>query len=40
LPLRPAYVDVAVKRWEVAAGKEALLDGAGRSFAAVAAERL
>ena len=40
MELDPAYVDVAVKRWEAAAGKEALLDGAGRSFAAVAAERL
>jgi DNA modification methylase len=39
MELDPAYVDVAIKRWEVAAGKEALLDGAGRSFAAVAAER-
>jgi hypothetical protein len=35
----PAYVDVAVRRWEKATGKEAVLDGDGRSFAEVAAER-
>jgi DNA modification methylase len=39
MELDPVYVDVAVKRWEAAAGKEALLDGDGRSFAAVAAEK-
>ena len=36
----PAYVDVAVRRWEKATGKEAVLDGDGRTFAEVAAERL
>jgi len=35
----PAYVDVAVRRWEKATGKVAVLDGDGRSFAEVAAER-
>ena len=34
------YVDVAVKRWQTAAGKRASLDGDGRSFDEVAAERL
>jgi DNA modification methylase len=37
--LSPAFVDVAVLRWQRYAGKEALLDGDGRSFAAIAAER-
>jgi DNA modification methylase len=37
--LDPAYVDVAVLRWQAFTGKEAVLDGDGRSFAEVAAER-
>ncbi|MBI1291335.1 DNA methylase, partial [bacterium] len=37
--LDPAYVDVTVKRWEVFTGGEAVLEGDGRSFAAIAAER-
>ncbi|HEX5010324.1 MAG TPA: site-specific DNA-methyltransferase [Planctomycetota bacterium] len=37
LELAPAYVDVALRRWETATGKQALLDGKG--YAAVAAER-
>jgi len=32
-------VDVAVLRWEKATGKHAILDGDGRTFAEVAAER-
>lgn len=38
--LDPAYVDVAVDRWQVFTGKEATLDGDGRTFAEVSAERL
>ncbi|WP_103256403.1 site-specific DNA-methyltransferase [Tabrizicola aquatica] len=38
--LDPAYVDVAVERWQAFTGREAVLDGDGRSFAAVRAERL
>lgn len=38
--LEPKYVDVIVKRWQGFAGKEATLDGDGRTFAEVAAERL
>ena len=34
------YVDVAVRRWQMATGKQATLDGDGRSFDAIAAERL
>lgn len=40
IELNPAYVDVIVKRWEAFTGQQATLEGDGRSFAAVAAERL
>ena len=39
MELAPAFVDVAVRRWEVATGKEAVLDGADRTFADMAKER-
>ena len=39
IEITPAYVDVAVLRWQKATGLEATLDGDGRTFAAVAAER-
>src|SRR6185437_4775442 len=38
--LDPLYVDVAVKRWQAFTGKAAALAADGRSFEAVAAERL
>jgi len=38
--LDPAYVDVAVERWQGFTGREAVLEGDGRSFAEVTAERL
>jgi DNA modification methylase len=34
------YVDVAVRRWQTATGKHAVLDGSGRSFEEIADERL
>ncbi len=37
--LLPQYVDVAVERWQAFTGDTARLDGDGRTFAAVAAER-
>ena len=37
--LSPAYVDVAVLRWQAFTGQQAVLDGDGRSFAEVAATR-
>jgi DNA modification methylase len=37
--LSPAFVDVAVTRWEAFTGKQATLEGDGRSFAEVAAAR-
>ena len=40
MEISPAYVDVAVERWQADTGREAILDGDGRTFAAVRAERL
>jgi len=37
--LDPKYVDVVIKRWMTLSGKEATLDGDGRSFEEVALER-
>ncbi|NGM24164.1 site-specific DNA-methyltransferase [Roseomonas stagni] len=37
--LSPAYVDVAVLRWQAFAGQAALLSGDGRSFAEIASAR-
>ena len=37
--LDPAYVDVALLRWQGFTGKEAVLEGDGRSFADVRADR-
>ena len=39
IEIAPAYVDVAVKRWQEFTGQQAVLDGDGRSFDAVAAQR-
>lgn len=38
IELNPAYVDVAVERWQAFTGQEARLDGDGRSFAEVRAD--
>lgn len=40
MELSPAYVDVAVLRWEAFTGQEALLSVRGQSFATIKAERL
>ncbi|MFC3616083.1 DNA methyltransferase, partial [Lutimaribacter marinistellae] len=40
MELDPAYVDVAVRRWEEFTGAAATLDGETRSFADLAAERM
>jgi DNA modification methylase len=40
MEISPAYVDVAVERWQAEVGRDAVLDGDGRSFAAAKAERL
>lgn len=39
IEIDPAYVDVALLRWQAFTGENATLEGAGRSFAEVAAER-
>ncbi len=40
IELSPAYVDVAVKRWEAFTGESATLAGDGRTFADIAPDRL
>ncbi|MES2531940.1 MAG: site-specific DNA-methyltransferase [Pseudomonadota bacterium] len=40
IELDPAYIDVAVKRWQAFTGKLATLDGDGRTFDEIAAERV
>jgi DNA modification methylase len=39
IEISPAFVDVAVRRWEAASGKQATLGGDGRTFAEVAVAR-
>lgn len=39
IELSPAYVDVAVKRWQAFTGQVATLEGDGRSFTEVEHER-
>ena len=40
MEISPAYVDVAVERWQAETGKDAILDNDRRTFAEVRAERL
>jgi DNA modification methylase len=40
IELSPAYVDVGVKRWQDFTGEAAVLDGDGRTFDQIAAERM
>jgi DNA modification methylase len=39
IEIAPAYIDVAVRRWQNFTGQQATLDGDGRSFDQIAAER-
>ena len=39
IELEPKYCDVIIRRWQEFSGAEASLDGDGRTFAAIAAER-
>ena len=39
IELSPAYVDVAVKRWQDFTGQAATLEGDGRTFDEIAASR-
>ena len=40
IEIDPAYVDVSVERWQGYTNQQAILDGDGRTFAEVKAERL
>ena len=40
MEISPAYVDVCIERWQAETGRDAILDGDGRTFAEVKAERL
>ena len=40
MEISPAYVDVAVERWQADTGRDAILDGDGWTFAQVRTERL
>ena len=39
IELDPTYVDVAIQGWEALTGKQAVLEGSGKTFAEVAIER-
>ncbi|MGF1660545.1 MAG: site-specific DNA-methyltransferase [Rubrimonas sp.] len=39
MEISPAYVDVAIERWQADTGRAAVLDGDGRSFVEIAEER-
>ena len=39
LEIDPRYIDVICKRWQDSTGKEATLDGDGRTFAEISRER-
>ena len=39
MEISPAFVDVAVRRWEQATGKQAVLDGCEKTFTEIAEER-
>jgi DNA modification methylase len=39
MELQPAFVDGTIDRWQVATGKQARLEGDGRTYAEIAAER-
>ncbi len=39
MEIGPAFVDVAIRRWQEATGKDAMLDETGLTYAEVAAQR-
>ena len=39
MEIEPRYVDVAVRRWQNFTGRQATLDGDGRTFGEIEAER-
>ena len=40
MEISPAYIDVAAERWQAETGRDAILDGDGRTFTQVRIERL
>jgi DNA modification methylase len=40
MELDPKYADVAIQRWQALSGKQATLEGDGRSFEAIAQDRV
>ena len=40
MEISPAYVDVAVERWQAETGHTAVLDGENKTFAQIKTERL
>jgi DNA modification methylase len=40
IEISPPFVDVAIRRWQKATGQEAILEADGRTFGAIATERL
>ena len=40
MEIEPQYVDVAVQRWQNFTGRNATLDGDGRTYTAIARERI
>ena len=40
MEISPAYIDVCIERWQAETGKDAVLDGDGRTFDEIKAERL
>jgi DNA modification methylase len=40
MEISAAYVDVALERWQAETGRDAILDGDGRTFAEIKAYRL
>ncbi len=40
MEISPAYVDVAIERWQAETGREAILDGEGTTFSRIRSERL
>ena len=39
MEIDPKYVDVVIQRWQQLTGKQAVLDGDGRTFEEISAER-
>jgi DNA modification methylase len=40
LEIDPQFIDVTIRRWETFSGKQAVLDGDGRTFEAIGKDRL